>query len=75
MLQNLYNRLARSELKYHKLAALSEERIFLTATTLDPKGVDEVMRIKELADHLKLHAKWDGLNVEIARQPLPEDEM
>ena len=75
MLQHLYNRLAHSELKYHKLAAHSDERIFLTATSLDPKGVDEVMRIKELADHLKLHAKWDGLNVEIAREPLTEGEM
>lgn len=74
MLQNIYNRLARSELKYHKLVGHSEDRVFLTATTLDPRGVDEVMRIKALADRLQLHAKWDGLNVEIAREPHDEAE-
>lgn len=65
MLRNLYNELSKMDLRYHALGELREDRIFLSATAIIPEGVDEVIRIKNLADTYNFCTLWDGHNIEI----------
>ena len=67
MINSLHNKLRDLELKYHELGETSDGTILLTAKSLDPEGVMEVMRIKELADSFNLTTKWDGQNIQIAK--------
>lgn len=67
MLRNLYGVLLRMDLEHHKLYGLQEELIYLTATSLDPEGIDEAIRIKQLADSFSMHTIWDGENIQIRR--------
>ncbi|MDX1295314.1 MAG: hypothetical protein R3302_03550 [Sulfurimonadaceae bacterium] len=72
MFQNLYNELSRLELKYHQLGKRIDEKIVLRATSLDPRGIDEVMMIKGMADRVNLYTNWDGQNVTIVKEPEPD---
>jgi hypothetical protein len=65
MLQHLYVNLKRLDLTYHKLARCTEKGIVLIATSLKSERVEEVMRIKTLADRYSLFTKWDGRNITI----------
>lgn len=67
MLKNLYDELSKMDLTYHALCELEENKIFLTAKTLVPEGVEEAIRIKRLADIYRLCAIWDGQDIEIRR--------
>jgi hypothetical protein len=67
MINSFRNMLADLELKYHELGEISDGTILLVAKSLDPEGVMEVMRIKELADSFSLTTKWDGQNIQIAK--------
>lgn len=65
MLRNLYSELSRMDLKYHELVELKVNKIFLAAKVLASEGIEEVMRIKSLADMYRFCARWDGENIEI----------
>jgi hypothetical protein len=54
------------DLKYHELSELEGQKIYLSATSLVPEGIEEAMRIKTLADGYRLCTAWDGENIEIA---------
>jgi hypothetical protein len=65
MLHHLYANLKKLDLTYHKLARRTEKGIVLIATSLKSERVEEVMRIKSLADRYSLFTKWDGTNITI----------
>lgn len=65
MLQHMYKELHRTDLKYHKLAGCTDRQIILKATSPKTKRVEEVMRVKELADRHSLFTKWDGTDIMI----------
>ncbi len=65
MLQNLYNELARINFKHHRLSPYREDMIYIAASSLAPEGIEEVMRIKEIADRHKHDACWDGKDIKI----------
>ena len=69
MCRNLYNELSIMNLKYHELCALEGDKIFLTAKSLIPEGIEEAMLIKNTADRYRLCTMWDGENIEITRCP------
>lgn len=70
MIKSLYNALCELDLKYHHIGEIGEGVILLTAKSLDAEGIDEVIRINELAAKFHLVTKWDGENIQIVRQPL-----
>lgn len=72
MLHNFYNRLSKISLKYHQLTPFEDHRVLVRAKSLSPYGVDEVMRIKQLADKFDLHTYWDGRDIKVSA--LPEDQ-
>ena len=61
----LYEELKTLNLQHHVLEDISKEAVMLVAKSLDPEGVDEVMRIKKIADKYGLVTVWDGKNIEI----------
>ena len=65
MLKQLYMELAELDLKYHELGQRESGRIDIKATSMDPLGVDEVIRIKEVADHHHAFTSWDGKDIKI----------
>lgn len=67
MLTSLHNALSGLTLEYHILGAVQDGAIVLTATSLDPKGISEVILINELATQFNLITKWDGHNIRIAK--------
>lgn len=67
MLKMAHDEILKTELKYHILDSFTPLAITLHATSLDPHGVDEVMRIKAIADRFHVHMIWDGENIEIVR--------
>jgi hypothetical protein len=69
MLHNFYNRLSKVALKYHQLAPYEDHRVLIRAKSLNPYGVDEVMRIKKLADSFDLHTTWDGRDITVSTSP------
>lgn len=75
MFHNLYNELSGMELKYHKLGKQSDEKIVVRGISLDPRGVDEVMMIKSMADRVNLFTKWDGQNITIVKEIEPVSEL
>lgn len=66
-LSTLYSELSKVNMQYHTLAPLGKGCIKVMAKVMDPEGIVEVMRIKELADKYKLMARWDGKDVLISR--------
>ncbi|MDX1294692.1 MAG: hypothetical protein R3302_00395 [Sulfurimonadaceae bacterium] len=77
MLHNFYYRVSKIPLKYHQLTPYEEHRVLIRGKSLHPYGVDEVMRIKYLADMFELQTHWDGrdITVSIAHEdewPFPE---
>ncbi len=68
MLEHLYNEFLKLDLTYHELGALAGNTICIMGKSLDPEGVDEVMRMNKIADKLYLGMKWDGQNIEIVKQ-------
>lgn len=69
MFYKLHDELAKTEWKYHKLENVEGEGIVFKAISMDPDGVNEVMRIKAIADRYLYHLKWDGENIEIVGLP------
>lgn len=67
MFKTLHEELSKIAWKYHKLEPVEGEHLVLKALSLDPNGVDEVMRIKEIADRFFFQMYWDGENIMIAR--------
>jgi hypothetical protein len=67
MLHHLRDSLKRTALKYHKLVSYSDKRIILKGTSQKSQRVEEVMRIKQLADRHSLFTKWDGNDIQILR--------
>ncbi len=65
MLHHLRKRLQESPLQYHKVVSCSDKRIILKATSSKNSRVEEVMRIKEMADRHSLFTKWDGNDIHI----------
>jgi hypothetical protein len=65
MFQKLHDELSKITWKYHKLEPVAEEAVSLKALSLDPSGVKEVMRIKEIVDRFLLQMDWDGENIRI----------
>lgn len=66
MFKKLHDELSKIDWKYHVLQKLEGEFIELKALSLDPEGVLEVMRVKEIADQLKFQTNWDGQNIRIS---------
>ena len=73
MLQMLFEELRKIDLKYHIFDRCEPHVITLHATSLDPNGVDEVMRIKAIADRFHAHTVWDGENIEIVRDEVERE--
>ena len=67
MLHKLYNELSRVVWKYHRLEMKEGDEITLKAISLDPDGISEVMRIKEIVDRYFLYMNWDGEDIRIVR--------
>lgn len=65
MIDNLHNELINFKLQYHELEPSNCKTIALHAKSLDAEGINEVMRIKEMADKFNLTTRWDGQNIEI----------
>ncbi len=68
MIRSLHNALSGLNLEYHILGEIEEGVILLTAKSLDAKGITEVILINELATQFNFITKWDGHNIQIARQ-------
>jgi hypothetical protein len=68
MIQELYAKLSTINWHYHALQEPTSGTIVLKAISMDPQGVLEVMRIRELADEFRLHTKWDGQDIQIGRK-------
>lgn len=66
-LHNLYQALANFELKFHELMPLDDNTVTLLGKSLAPEGIDEVMKVKDIADRLNLVTSWDGQHIEIKR--------
>ncbi|MGD9969025.1 MAG: hypothetical protein AB7S65_01090 [Sulfuricurvum sp.] len=64
---DLYRELLGMELQFHRVMAPKKNKIFLDGIDLDPRGIDEVMKIKALADRYRFDTVWDGTNIEIGR--------
>ena len=67
MFKKLYDELSKTEWKYHILQNFNESAIEFKGISLDPNGVSEVMRIKEVVDNFFFHTRWDGENILIQR--------
>ena len=67
MFQKLYYELSEMGWKYHMLENVDDDGIRFRAISLEPNGVNEVIRIKEIADRFRFHMKWDGENIRIVR--------
>ena len=65
---NLHNALSSLNLEYHILGEIDDGVILLTAKSLDPNGISEVILINEIATQYNLITKWDGQNIRIAKQ-------
>lgn len=65
MFGELYDELSKMQWKYHLLQSPEEGHISLTAVSMDPNGIQEVMMIKEVADKYRFHTTWDGSNIKI----------
>lgn len=70
MMTGLHNALSGLNLEYHTLGDIQDGVILLTAISLDPKGISEVILINEMATQFNLVTKWDGHNIRIAKQSL-----
>jgi len=70
MLTQLYNELSAIDWQYHALEAPVSSAIVLKAISMDPQGVLEVMRIREIAEEHQMHAKWDGRDILIAHREM-----
>ncbi|MHC3995449.1 hypothetical protein ACXWTF_11525 [Thiomicrolovo sp. ZZH C-3] len=68
MIQELYQKLSAIEWNYHVLQAPDRGVIILKAISMDPQGVLEVMRIREIAEEFRLYTKWDGQDIMIGRR-------
>ncbi|MEJ2467694.1 MAG: hypothetical protein P8Y65_07930 [Campylobacterales bacterium] len=68
MFKKLHAELSKIDWKYHALKKLEGDFIELKALSLDPEGVLEVMRVKEIADQLLFHTNWDGHDIKIMRR-------
>ncbi|UFS61710.1 hypothetical protein LOH54_08540 [Sulfurimonas sp. HSL-3221] len=53
---------------YHVLQKPESGVITMRATSMDPQGVLEVMRIREIAEEFRLYTKWDGQDIVIGRK-------
>ena len=67
MIYSLHEMLSSTTLEYHELGAVKDGTIVIIAKSLDAEGILEVMRIKEMADMFNLITKWDGQNIQIAK--------
>jgi len=71
MLTQLYDELSAIDWQYHALEAPAMAgAIVLKAVSMDPQGVLEVMRIREIAEEHHMHAKWDGRDIMIAQREM-----
>ncbi|WP_345969351.1 MULTISPECIES: hypothetical protein [Sulfurimonas] len=68
MIQELYNKLSAMDWTYHALQKPESGVITMRATSMDPQGVLEVMRIREIAEEFRLYTKWDGQDIVIGRK-------
>jgi hypothetical protein len=64
-MQQLINELKRLTFHYHEMASVESDKVLFKAVSMDPRGIDEVMKIKEIVDRHRLHTVWDGQNIEI----------
>lgn len=67
MTHRLYCELETHEFLYHELEAFNGDIIILSPTSIEAESVDEIMRIKEIADKHHHITSWDGENIEIKR--------
>ena len=67
MFKKLYRELSGKGWKYHVLEQYKDNQIVLRGISMDPDGVHEVMKVKEIADHFFFHTRWDGQNIQILR--------
>lgn len=68
MITSLHNALSGLNLEYHILGEIQDGIIVITAKSLDAEGISEVILINELATQFNFITKWDGHNIQIARQ-------
>ena len=68
-LKNIIDEFQRFAFQYHEMGYVEHDKIVLRAISLDPSGIDEAMKIKEIADRYRLHTLWDGENIEILKHP------
>jgi len=65
MIESLHYELSKLELEYNELGEIVDGSILLTAKSIEPESIAEVIRINELAAEFRLIAKWDGENIQI----------
>ena len=68
-LKNILTELERLTFQYHEMGSIENDKIILKGISLDPNGIEEAMKIKEMADKYNLHTLWDGQDIEILRHP------